>query len=43
MTGDTWAGELGAQGIAVVLTLMTGVEGGAFSFDLGGIVVRTTD
>ena len=25
MTGDTWAGETGEQGMAVVLTLNTGV------------------
>ena len=35
MTSDTLAGELGAQGIAVVLTLMTGV-----ALEMGLLVVE---
>ena len=35
MTGDTWAGRLGAQRIAVLLTLMTGV-----ALDMGLLAVE---
>ena len=35
MTGETWAGETGEQGIAVVLTLMTGV-----ALEMGLLVVE---
>ena len=35
MTGDTWPGEVGEQGIAVVLPLMTGV-----ALEMGLLVVE---
>ena len=35
MTGDIWVGGLGGQGIAVLLTLLTGV-----ALDMGLLVVK---
>ena len=38
MTGDTWAWELGGQGIAALLTVMTGV-----ALDLGLLAVEVME